>query len=299
MTSSTRVTLPTVTGPTVTGPTASGPTVATPPAGHGPRRHPLLWFFVLSCVLSWWPGLLYLFDRSPLPIAGFGPLVAALTVLGMTEGRPGIGRLFRSMVRWRVPVRSYAFALGAPVLASGAAVLATIASGGHVDAVALGLWTEIPMTIAAVLLIPGLGGAWEEPGFRGFALPRLEERFGVLAGPLLLGGFWVAWHLPLFLAGQILPTDVLTIVAASIVIAGVFRSARQSVLIVMLLHATNNAVGGSYASLLFHGSDSLRLGMFTAAAWWIAAVVVMVLRRPAGSPLPWRRAGRDDVALRR
>jgi membrane protease YdiL (CAAX protease family) len=142
---------------------------------------------------------------------------------------------------------------------------------------------EIPATLVLVLLIPGVGGAWEEPGFRGFALPRLERRFGVFAGPLLLGAFWVAWHLPLFLAGLILPTDILTVMAASVVIAGVFQSARQSVLIAMLLHATNNAVGGSYASQLFHGADSLRLGLYTAAAWWILAIAVMVLRGRAGA----------------
>jgi membrane protease YdiL (CAAX protease family) len=246
------------------------------------RRHPLSTFFVLSCALSWWPGLLYLAGLSPLPNAGFGPFLAALIVLGVTEGRAGIGRLLHGMVRWRLPGRSYLFAFGLPVLASGAAVLATLATGGHADAAALGRWTEIPLTIVLLLLIPGMGGAWEEPGFRGYALPRLEQRFGVLAGPLLLGAFWVAWHLPLFLAGQILLTDVLTIIAASVVIAGVFQSARQSILIVMLLHATNNTVGGSYASPLFHGADSYRLGLFTAAAWWIAAIVVMVMRRPVG-----------------
>jgi hypothetical protein len=57
----------------------------------------------------------------------------------------------------------------------------------------------------------------------------------------------VLWHGPLFLAGQILWTDVLTIVAASVVIAAVFHSGRDSVLTAMLLHATNNAVGGSFA----------------------------------------------------
>jgi uncharacterized protein len=243
------------------------------------RRRPLTAFFVLSCALSWWPGLLYLYDLSPVPVAGFGPFLAALIVLGVTQGRAGVGRLFRSMVRWRVPARAYLFALGAPVLASGVAVVATIATGAHPDAAAVATWSAIPLTIAAVLLIPGMGGAWEEPGFRGYALPRLEQRFGILAGPLLLGAFWVAWHLPLFLAGQILATDVLTIMAAGVVIAGVFDSARQSVLIAMLLHATNNAVGGSFASTLFHGGDSLRLGLYTAAMWSILAVVVTVRRR--------------------
>ncbi|MEU0521454.1 hypothetical protein [Streptosporangium sp. NPDC006007] len=53
----------------------------------------------------------------------------------------------------------------------------------------------------------------------------------------------MAWHLPLFLTGQILLPDILVIMAASVVIAGLFRSARQSVLIAMVFHATNNAVG--------------------------------------------------------
>jgi membrane protease YdiL (CAAX protease family) len=219
-------------------------------------------------------------------------------VLGVTQGRAGVGRLVRSMVRWRVPARAYLFALGAPVLASGVAVVATIATGAHPDAAAVATWSAIPLTIAAVLLIPGMGGAWEEPGFRGYALPRLEQRFGILAGPLLLGAFWVAWHLPLFLAGQILATDVLTIIAASVVTAGVFDSARQSVLIVMLLHATNNAVGGGYASPLFHGSDSLTLGLCTAAMWWILAVVVTVRRaaRWRIAPTGLRSRFRSEVA---
>jgi membrane protease YdiL (CAAX protease family) len=262
------------------------------------RRRPLLTFFVLACALSWWPGLLYMAGWSSLPIAGFGPFLAALAVLAMTEGRAGIGRLLRSMVRWRVSPWAYAAAFGLPVLASGAAIAAVIVTGGSPDFSAVA-WLEVPATVVLVMLIPGMGGAWEEPGFRGFALPRLERRFGVLAGPLLLGAFWVVWHLPLFLAGQILFTDVLTIIAASVVIAGVFQSARQSVLIAMLLHSTNNAVGGGYASPLFHGGDSLRLGLFTAAAWWILAIAVMVLRkRAAAAEGRVRLQGSGDVTPR-
>jgi CAAX protease family protein len=249
------------------------------------RRRPLTAFFVLSCVLSWWAGGLYLIGASPEPIASFGPFVAALLVLSITEGRAGVVRLLRAMVTWRVPARAYLAAIALPLLASGAAIAGIIALGGRADPAAALLWTDVPVTLVLVLLIPGLGGAWEEPGFRGYALDRLERRFGWLAGPLLLGGFWVLWHLPLFLAGQILVTDVLTIVAASVVIAGVFRLGRSSVLIAMLMHATNNAIGGGYASQLFDGSDALRLGWLTAGAWWLLAIVVMALRamRPTAS----------------
>jgi uncharacterized protein len=131
-----------------------------------------------------------------------------------------------------------------------------------------------------VLLIPGVGGAWEEPGWRGFALPRLERHLGAIAGPLVLGVLWVLWHGPLFVAGQIHWTDVLVVTAASVVMAAVFHTARESVLVAMGMHATNNAVGGGYASQLFHGADQDRLGLLTAVAWWlVAAGVIVSIRR--------------------
>jgi len=241
------------------------------------RGRPLTSFFLLSCLLSWWPAVLYSMDASPLPIASFGPFLAALIVLGATRGRAGVGALLRSMVNWRVPRRAYLLAIGLPLMFSGGAILANLALGAaDPSASDLAIWTSIPATALFVLLIPGIGGAWEEPGFRGFALPRLEERLGVMAGPLVLGVLWVIWHGPLFLVGQILWTDVLVIVAASVVIASVFHNARESVLVAMIMHATNNAVGGSYASQLFQGIDQTRLGILTAAAWWLGAVVVLV-----------------------
>jgi membrane protease YdiL (CAAX protease family) len=255
------------------------------------RRHPLTSFFVLACALSWWAGILYLRGLSPLPIAGFGPFLAALTVLSATEGRAGMRRLLRSMVQWRAPARAYLMAVGAPLLISGTAVLANLTLGASADPAKAGLWTGIPVTMLMVLLVPGLGGAWEEPGWRGYALGRLEGRLGRLAAAPALGIFWVLWHLPLFLAGQILLSDVLTIVAASVVIAAVFHAGRESVLIAMLLHATNNAVGGSYASLLFHGSDSLRLGLLTAAGWWLLAGTILLRQYLAGRPKPLPDAG--------
>ncbi len=243
------------------------------------ERHPLTVFFVLAAAFSWWPWPLYAAGVSPMPIAGFGPFLAAVTMLGLVQGRAGVGSLLRSMVRWRVPVWAYLLAVGLPLLISGASVALNIWLGAaRPSATLLNSWVDIPVTMLLILLIPGLGGAWEEPGFRGFALGRLEQPLGRMTAPLVLGGFWVAWHLPLFLAGQILPTDMLVIVAASVVIAAVFHLGRESVLIAMLLHATNNAVGGSFASQLFQGTDATRLGWLTAAGWWAAAAVVLAVQ---------------------
>jgi membrane protease YdiL (CAAX protease family) len=46
------------------------------------------------------------------------------------------------------------------------------------------------------------GPLFEEPGWRGFALPRLELAHGPLVGTLILGVLWGAWHLPQFLVPE-------------------------------------------------------------------------------------------------
>src|SRR5918995_3976777 len=79
------------------------------------RRYPLVSFFVLAYVLSWWPAILYALDLLPQPIVGFGPFLAALVVLAITQGKTGIVGLLRRMVRWRVAPVWYAVALLSPI----------------------------------------------------------------------------------------------------------------------------------------------------------------------------------------
>ena len=48
----------------------------------------------------------------------------------------------------------------------------------------------------AINVFPALG---EEVGWRGYMMPRLKERFGLLNGRLLGGFVWGIWHWPLML----------------------------------------------------------------------------------------------------
>jgi membrane protease YdiL (CAAX protease family) len=245
------------------------------------KKHPLASFFALAYVLSWWAWILYAVGISPLPIASFGPFLAAVVVLAVTEGKRGLVGLFRRMGRWRVKPGWYAVALLLPgVLALAATVLNVLFGAERPSAAELNAWPELFVTFAFVLLVPGVGGAWEEPGWRGFAVPRLQVGQSALVASLILGVLIAGWHIPLMIAGQVAYSDIVLILAAVVVFNWVFNNAAGSVLIIMLMHAANNTISGSYFSSMFAGADSIRQSWLLAAVWAVAAVLVIVFSGP-------------------
>jgi membrane protease YdiL (CAAX protease family) len=246
------------------------------------KRHPLITFFVLAYALSWWPWILYAFDLSPQPIVGFGPFLAAVLMLAITVGKTGIVGLLRRMVRWRVAPVWYAVALLLPVAITLAAAALNVLLGAQAPSAAeLGGWTGLFSTFAIVLLVPGLGGAWEEPGWRGYALPRLQARRSALFASLILWVGVAVWHLPLMVVGEIHWSEPVFLLGFVIVFNWVFNNANGSVLIIMLMHATNNTVSGSFFGPMFSGADSVRFSWLFAALWCAVAIVVVFVAGPA------------------
>jgi membrane protease YdiL (CAAX protease family) len=245
------------------------------------KRHPLITFFMLTYALTWLAWPVWAMGFYPNPIFSFGPFLAALVVLALTHGKSGVGGLLRRMVRWRVGLRWYAAALLIPAgITLAAAVLNVLLGAQAPSSAELGGWTGLLPTFLFVLLIPGMGGAWEEPGWRGFALPRLQSGRSALFASLILGVLIAGWHLPLMFVGQVHYSDIVSIMGAVIVFNWVFNSATGSVLIIMLMHAMNNAVSGSFISPMFSGADSVRQGWMLAAVWCAAAVVVVFWAGP-------------------
>jgi membrane protease YdiL (CAAX protease family) len=245
------------------------------------RRHPLVVFFVLAYALSWWPWILYAFDLSPLPIVGFGPFLAAIVVLAVSRGKAGVMALLRRMVRWRVSPVWYAVALLLPIAITVAATVLNVLFGAQAPSSAeLSGWTGLVPGFFVLLLVPGFGGAWEEPGWRGYALPRLQVGRSALLASLILGLLWAFWHLPLMVVGEVNWSDIVLVIAASVVFAWVFNSASGSVLIAMVMHAMNNTISGSFFGPMFSGADSVRESWLLAALWVAVAIVVVVATGP-------------------
>jgi uncharacterized protein len=246
------------------------------------RRYPLIVFFVLAYVFSWWTWPLYAFGLSPSPIIAFGPFLAAILVLALTTGKGGVVTLLRRMVRWRVRPVWYAVALLLPVaISGGAALLNVVVLGASAPSPAeLGAWSGLVPTFFLRLLVPGIGGAWEEPGWRGYALPKLQGGHSALLASLILGVVWAFWHLPLMVIGQIHLSDPVFIVAWTVVLTWVFNNTNGSVLIAMLMHNMHNVISGGYFSAMFSGADWVRQGWLLVALWCAVAAIVVVVNGP-------------------
>jgi membrane protease YdiL (CAAX protease family) len=238
-------------------------------------RHPLGSFVALAFALSWFAWPLYAAGLAPSPLFGAGPFLAAVVVVSTVGGKERMTSLLRSMVRWRISPIWYSVLL-LPWVAAGAAAAANTILGA--DLVLSQDWAGLLPSYVLLLLIPGVGGAWEEPGWRGFYQPGLEERHLALVSALTVGVVWTAWHLPLWVEGIVPWTDGASVVAIAVVYAWILDGTGGSVFIVMLLHAMNNTVG---ELVLFTSSDSGRYRLLLSTTWVMVAVFVAAVSRPA------------------
>ena len=86
-------------------------------------------------------------------------------------------------------------------------------------------------------------GIGEETGWRGFALPRLQESHSPLGATIILWVFWALWHLPLFFYSyevSILPGFLIGLLAGAINFTWLYNSTDGSILLVALWHGTFN-----------------------------------------------------------
>jgi membrane protease YdiL (CAAX protease family) len=245
------------------------------------RRYPLIFFFVLAYAFSWWPWPLYALDLIPGYIVGFGPFLAALVVLGPTRGKVGILELLKRMVRWRAAPLWYTVALLLPVgIALSAIVLNVLLGAQPPSSAELEAWPNLIPTYFLLLLIPGIGGAWEEPGWRGYALPSLQAGRSALSASLILGVVWAFWHLPLMVYGTVPWSDIAYVTVVSVVYTWLFNNTGGSVLLAMLFHTMNNVIWGYFFHAMFTGADWVRMGWLWVALWCAVALVVAIANGP-------------------
>lgn len=236
------------------------------------RRHPLATFFVLAFALAWWTWPLVLLNPDSAPMLPWSPIFAAIIVLSITEGRAGVMALLRATFRWRVKPIWYLVALGIPLLLWVVAAAVSMALGTTPDVSYFGDLVLFPITLLTTAIVKG--PFTEEPGWRGFALPRMLERWGPLVASLVLGLIWFVWHLPLLmqdLGGTQRPLVpyVIVVLSLSVIITWLWSAAGRSVFIVIIFHAAVNSTG-SHVVPAFAPADQVTI-------WWIFAALIAIV----------------------
>ncbi len=254
--------------------TATPGPVPTPLPKRMVTDHPLVAFFVLAFLGGWIVllptvlfesgfGLIPINIPAPavmlffIPAAMAGPTLAAFVVTGMVEGKEGTRELLRRRIlRWRVGIQWYLIAIfGIPLVYF---VAASFVFGTAPLETLIEKWPLIFTSyLLKVVMVFFLVSLWEEIGWMGFALPRLQDKYGPLMASVVVGVLWALWHLPAYFGSTqvvadkvgladlerllyLLPLLMLLATFTRIVMTWLFNSAMGSVIIVTLFHAGYN-----------------------------------------------------------
>jgi membrane protease YdiL (CAAX protease family) len=264
------------------------------------KRYSLILFLVLTFLISWFP---WYAGSGGLWV--FGPSIAGVIVTMVAYGKEGMRDLLQRALRWRVGLRWWIIALFLPGLLTLFGVLLNVALGGKMPPFTFFRqeWCLAPVFFLMTIVGGPLG---EEFGWRGFALPKVQNKWGPLVGTLALGLVWGLWHLPEFLRpGSLhyeiglgfLPVYVAGSLSLSILMTWVYNKTRGSLLVGGIIYHNADNFWGTVLmtgvtmtdALRGEGSSTLDLQL------WIVGVAVAVVAAIGLVIATKGRLGLDDV----
>ena len=228
--------------------------LATPRSGIARfvRARPLTTFFVLTYLWSWapWEAIALLPEGlnpsiesflGVIFIAGiFGPTISALVTSWLAYRSLKICRIWTG---WRNLFAGLGFGLVGffltAVALSSRAVITAPFSAFHWSA--LLHWSTYGINYST-----WIGGPVnEEPGWRGFALPRLQQKYGPVRATLILAPLWAGWHLPLFQMPNWSSANrwqfLLILVGIAFLMTAAANLSKFNVIVAIVLHAFFNS----------------------------------------------------------
>lgn len=261
-------------------------------------------FFAIAFGLAWGLLVLLILFTEQIeavfgPVSGTNPLfilavyspgIAGVLLVWWHYGTRGLGRFFKRLTLWRMPLGWWALLLiGIPAVKYlGAAINGTIG-----DPLPVSPWYALLPLLAITLFIGPFG---EEFGWRGVALPLLQRRFAPLWAALILGAIWGLWHLPAFVLGGTPQSAwsfgpyVIGVLALSVMVTPMFNAAQGSILIAILFHFQMNLPiwpeAQPWENYLFAGVAVIIVIIERKSMLRRGAGVTEVLAPPAGQPPP-------------
>lgn len=260
-------------------------------------------FFVFCYGLSWafWvPAVFFDQDTNAFSIKLFiyagilGPFLASVSLLFLAEEKPERKKYWERLADFRrIRLTWYPLIFGIYPLLFIIALLIDADLFGHAQQfdIAVRLFDSpksiLPYSFSVLLL----GPLPEELGWRGYALPRLQERYNAFYASLILGCGWTVWHLPLFFIEGSYHNMLgfgsssywifcATAVLTSVLFTWIYNNNNQSTLSAVLFHFVLN-----YTLILFRISESVeRIQLILLVFFTVWVVLIWTPHSLRGDP---------------
>jgi membrane protease YdiL (CAAX protease family) len=164
------------------------------------NRYQISIFFVFTFIFSWFPWYAGIAPE----VMAMGPSISAFIVVLIVGGKRGFVELVRPFGRLRANLGTWGIAILGPAVLYLIGISVHLLMGGEAPPFTM-IREElnlIPLYLVMVVLMPWNGPVGEEFGWRGYALPKLQNKYGPLIASLVIGTIWGIWHLPSFFAPQ-------------------------------------------------------------------------------------------------
>jgi len=260
------------------------------------KKHPLRGYFLLVFGLIWlWMIPIYGFMQYWQGYVPFliilSPSTMGLIMTAVAEGDSGLNRLLAKCLHWRVSVIWYVVALiSTPVLFFITVFSMPEASAAFQMPRPSFIWSYFSALVLGLFRAPII----EELGWRGFALPRLQERYGALLGTFILGSLWALLHLPKWfltpygvIGNSLLETIVPflkyegSILGSAIIYTWIFNRSNGSIFLSMLFHASINETFSNFPNAFFPSlfPKDIVTHLFSQIGFIPLAILVILLTR--------------------
>lgn len=270
-------------------------------------RRPVTSFLVLTLAISWTcvfyaaAGQAGILGHEPsilwmVIVAQFGPVYAAVILVGIRDGRRGVANLFWGIRKVRIGWDPCLVILLHSVGVLGLAVIVHLLLGGEPLPITDLEWGRLLAVLLGGVVIGMLfGGLSEEPGWRAYLLPRLQKRFSPVLASIVIGAIWGLWHLEPGIVAAGLQDGwsgflsrwapyqsvmVPSTIALALMMTAIYNRTRGSLFAVMLLHSVHNAfmsaTGEAWGPQVDPHVDpaNWQLRIFLIASLWVVALLV-------------------------
>jgi membrane protease YdiL (CAAX protease family) len=217
------------------------------------ERLPLFWFFALMflCWIGFIPMIAESYGKKlPGPvkllqlIMLLGPAIIALGASYINGGWQAVKDLLKGFLVWRVHYGWYILAILGPPFCYAISLWIS-----NVTGITNKNFPEPSQILIAFLVSFGIQLLLntEEFAWRGYVLPRMQKRMGIVWATIIIGVIWGVIHLPLFWlkgghpAGYSFPDFVVRVLFMNFLFSAVYYGTTRSLLLVHFLHQSFNA----------------------------------------------------------